>query len=64
MVKLDIKDEIQGAKKYRKLAKKLPKQKIAITAMADDEQQHAGMLKKISKECKGRALEKAKKAVY
>lgn len=59
-MKLDIKDEIQGAKKYRKLAKKLPRQKIAIQAMADDEQQHAGILKKISKECKGRALDKMK----
>jgi rubrerythrin len=60
MIKLDIKDELEGAKKYRKLEKKLPKEKIAIDSMAVDEMKHAKMLKKIKSECKGRALNQMK----
>lgn len=57
MVKLDTKDELKGYRDYKKLAKKLPCEKIAIKSMATDELKHSRMIKQI----KSKVLDKAKK---
>ncbi len=46
-IKRDVKDEEKGAKHYEHLAKKFPKQRIALESMAKDEEKHEGMLKEM-----------------
>ena len=57
--KRDITEEKQGARHYRKMARKKPSQKIALESMADDELKHGKMLRKMSS--LGRAINRAKK---
>lgn len=56
-IKESIKDEKHDERKYRRMARKHPSEKIAIDSIATDENKHARMLKEIKRK---KALGKCK----